>query len=102
MSVNNISTISNFYICTGGLKEETRRKLLSLGIDPSTVSSEAEAQRIIENAEQLKKIQKVDNESISKNTCSSEEDIKQAKENETMVYNMLNQSAYINKFILKL
>lgn len=103
MSVNNISNFSGFYICTGsGLKEETKRKLLSLGIDPSTVQTEAQAQRIIENAEQLKKIQKLDNESLSKNKCTDEEDIKRTAENETAVYNMLNMNANINKFILGL
>lgn len=103
MSVNNITNIGGFFICTGsGLKEETKRKLIALGIDPSTVTSEAEAQRIIENAEQLKKIQKIDNESLSKNKCTDEEQLKRTAENENSIYNMLNMTANVNKFILGL
>ena len=55
MSINSINSIGNFYVpCAHTLKEETRRKLIALGIDPSTVSSESEAQMLIEQITQRK------------------------------------------------
>lgn len=102
MSVNNISCIGCYVSTNSRLKEETRRKLLALGLDPSTVTSETEAQTLIKNAQQKQEIQKTENQSNSKNTCTGEEDIKRTAENETAVYNMLNMNANINKFILGL
>ena len=39
MSINNIGSLSGFIVIQDRLSEQTRRKLIALGIDPSTVSS---------------------------------------------------------------
>lgn len=75
MSINNIGSLSGFIVIQDRLSEQTRRKLIALGIDPSTVSSESEALRLIEAIERKKEVQKVDNESNSKNTVSEEEEV---------------------------
>ncbi len=74
MPVNNISSICYFGVtqsAPNGLSEETKRKLLALGIDPSTVKSETEAQALIATVKQ--KVDKVTNESTSQSTCCSSE-----------------------------
>lgn len=74
MPVNNISSICYFGVtqsAPNGLSEETKRKLLALGIDPSTVKSETEAQALIATVKQ--KVDKTSNESTSQNTCCSSE-----------------------------
>ena len=46
MSINGVQSTSWFLpLNQSNLSEETKRKLRELGIDPSTVSSEAEAQK---------------------------------------------------------
>ena len=102
MSINSIGNLSGFIVIQDRLSEQTRRKLIALGIDPSTVSSESEALRLIDSIEKRKAVQKVDNDSNSKNTCTAEEDLKEKKRNEEMIYSMLNMSANVNKFILGL
>ena len=54
MSINNIGSLSGFIVIQDRLSEQTRRKLIALGIDPSTVSSESEALRLIESIERKK------------------------------------------------
>lgn len=74
MPINNVSSISYFGVsqsAPNGLSEETKRKLQALGIDPTTVSSETEAQALIATAKQ--KIEQTKNESSSQNTCCSSE-----------------------------
>lgn len=74
MPINNVSSISYFGVsqsAPNGLSEETKRKLQALGIDPTTVSSETEAQALIASAKQ--KIEQTKNESSSQNTCCSSE-----------------------------
>lgn len=74
MPINNVSSISYFGVsqsASNGLSEETKRKLQALGIDPTTVSSETEAQAVIASAKQ--KIEQTKNESSSQNTCCSSE-----------------------------
>ncbi len=103
MSINSIGQFGGcFYVSGNTLSEETRRKLLALGIDPNTVTSESEAKRLIENIEQLKAIRKVNNESNSKNTCTDEEELRIKKRNEEAVFSILNMNANVNKFILGL
>lgn len=75
MSINSISAMSGSY-STGQssqsqLSEETKRKLQALGIDPSTVTSETQAQALIAAAQQ--QVQQTTNESSSQNTCCSSE-----------------------------
>lgn len=102
MSINSIGNISAFIVIQDRLSEQTKRKLIALGIDPSTVSSESEALRIIETIEHQKEVQKVDNESNSKNTVCDEENVRTQKRNEERIFSMLNMSANVNKFILGL
>lgn len=75
VSFNNSNNISssrcNFLSLGKVLSEETRRKLLELGIDPSTVTSESHAQMLIRQAE-AKKIQNHNQQASSKSSCSSE------------------------------
>ena len=74
MPINNVSSISYFGVsqsAPNGLSEETKRKLQALGIDPTSVSSETEAQALIATAKQ--KIEQTKNESSSQNTCCSSE-----------------------------
>ena len=89
MSINNIGSLSGFIVIQDRLSEQTRRKLIALGIDPSTVSSESEALRLIESIERKKEVQKVDNENTK-------------KLNQEAIFSMLNMSANVNKFILGL
>lgn len=52
MAINAVS-YSNNYACSGAslISEETRRKLLALGIDPSMATSESQAKTLIEKAQ---------------------------------------------------
>lgn len=102
MSINSIGNLSAFIVIPDKLTEQTKRKLIALGIDPSTVSSESEALRLIESIERKKEVQKVDNESNSKNIISNEEEVHTKKRNEEAIFSMLNMSANVNKFILGL
>lgn len=71
MSVNSISSLSgggSFFGCIGGsnLSEETKRKLRQLGIEPSTITSEMQAQTLITKIEQ--KLQQVNKSPSASNT----------------------------------
>ena len=71
MSVNSIGFLGGYSYGNSGLSEETKQRLLALGIEPSTVVSEAQAKILIEN---ILKIQSV-NKSVSSQasyTCTSE------------------------------
>ena len=70
MSVNSLASLGGY--CISGvstLSESTKRKLQALGIDPSSVTSEAQAQSLINAAQTRQQVQKANNESNSKNTC---------------------------------
>ena len=76
MSVNSLASLGGY--CISGvstLSESTKRKLQALGIDPSSVTSEAQAQSLINAAQTRQQVQKANNESNSKNTCSSEAEL---------------------------
>ena len=49
MSINSIGFLGGYFYGNNGLSEETKQKLLALGIDPSTVVSEVQAKILIEN-----------------------------------------------------
>lgn len=77
MDISGVNTGVNLYNCfspcTGStLSDETKRKLRELGIDPSTVSSEAQAIALIEAT--LKKIA-MQVSDTSQNSCNGESDI---------------------------
>ena len=71
MSINSIGFIGGYCYNNSGLSEETKQKLLALGIDPSTVASEAQAKILIENILKLQNINETKPTKTS-NTCSSE------------------------------
>ena len=83
MSINSISTSSVNYSDTSQLSkisEATKRKLQALGIDPSSVTSEAQAQTLIASAQQRQQVQQTQQSSTEKKTTSSESElISQAK-----------------------
>lgn len=74
MSINSIGQIG--YNGGGfggsGISEETRRKLIALGIDPRTVASEAQAQALIQNAIKIRKSAKIP---LPVNVCQGEQEI---------------------------
>jgi hypothetical protein len=73
MSINSVNSICG-YSTTSYLSEETKRKLLALGIDPSTVTSEAQAKKLIEKAQSnssIKETTKTENKTV----CTSESEI---------------------------
>lgn len=55
---NMTSYVSSFHFCENRLSEELIRKLIQLGIDPSKVQNNAEAQKLIAQAEKEKKVEK--------------------------------------------
>lgn len=75
-SVDAISSLiigkTSSYSKKSGLSQETIRKLSALGIDISSVSSESDAKKIIEE-EEAKKSSDTDNESENKQNTSDEE-----------------------------
>lgn len=69
------SASNSFFGCVSGsrLSEETIRKLRRLGIDPSTVTSEAQAQALITKLEQkLEQVHKTANSNNAQQATSSE------------------------------
>lgn len=69
------SASNSFFGCVSGsrLSEETIRKLRRLGIEPSTVTSEAQAQALITKLEQkLEQVHKTANSSNAQQATSSE------------------------------
>ena len=74
MSVNFIGQIGSYGggFGGGGLSEETKRKLIALGIDPRTVTSEAQAKVLIENAI---RVRKASNTPLPQNICFGEREL---------------------------
>ena len=102
MSLNSVP--ASFYFCLYSgpkLKEETIRKLISLGINPNTVSSEAQAQNLIAQIENTQAVKET-NESSSKGTLTAEENLKKKKDNEVAIFQMFEMDANINKLLFKL
>lgn len=74
MSINAVGFGSGYYSGSNGLCEETRRKLLALGIDPSTVTSESQAQILIAKAQNIQVVQKTAKSDVQ-NSCTSEQEL---------------------------
>lgn len=76
MSINSIGQIGSYgggdFGGSGGISEETRRKLIALGIDPRTVTSEAQAQMLIKNAIKIRKSAKIP---LPVNICPYEQEL---------------------------
>ncbi len=96
MSVN---SIGYFGIFGGGyLSEETKRKLRALGIDPVTVTSESQARILIKEAlknQALNEVQTFEQKMVKE----SESEL---KDNEDAVFQMMNMTANVNRYILGL
>jgi len=99
MSVNSVGNLSGYIrLCGTILSEETRRKLIALGIDPSTVASEAQAKILIEQIENMRKQAKIAPLNTSQNI---NEDFNQ-EQNEEFIMSMMNFNANINRAIFKI
>lgn len=75
MSINSIGQLGSYgggFGSYGGISEETRRKLIALGIDPRTVTSEAQAQILIKNAIQMRKSAQVP---LPMDVCHGEQEL---------------------------
>ncbi len=80
MSINGVQSTSWFLpLNQSNLSEETKRKLRELGIDPSTVSSEAEAQRIISAILKKLEVQQTVNNTKTNSCCVELEILSKAK-----------------------
>ena len=96
MSINGIGS---FYIFGGGmLSEETIRKLRALGIDPKFVTSESEARMLIREASKRQKVEET--QSFEQKMVTESES--ELKKNEDTILQMLNMTAYVNKYVHKL
>ena len=94
-----INSIGYFGIFGGGyLSEETKRKLRALGIDPATVTSETQARIIIRDA--LKKQAVTEVETFEQKLISEAEE--ELKSNGDTVFQMMNMTANVNRYILGL
>lgn len=98
--MSSINTLrSNFNICTlfstktNQLSEATKAKLQALGIDPSSVSSEAEALTLISQVEAMAKTDK------ARPQCASSEQFYTNQEN---IFAAMNMIAHSNKYTLGL
>lgn len=86
MGINPASLINSYFGAGNStLSEETRWRLIALGIDPSTVNSEAQAQIIIQNVLRAKKMEAENISSQPENVqpmcCAGEMELmKKAKE----------------------
>ena len=81
MGINPTSLINSYFGAGNStLSEETRRRLIALGIDPSTVNSEAQAQIIIQNVLRAENISSQP-ENVQPRCCAGEMELmKKAKE----------------------
>ena len=103
MSLNGVPASFHFCVYSAPkLKEETIRKLISLGINPNTVSSEAQAQALMAQIEKTQAVKESTNESSSKNTLTSEKDLEKKNDNEIAIFQMFEMNANLNKLLFKL
>lgn len=79
MSINAIGFNNGYCSSVSSLSEETRRKLLALGIDPSAVMSEAQAQMLIAQLQSSQKINQTIEISSVNNNLGEQELISRAK-----------------------
>lgn len=100
------SASNSFFGCVSGsrLSEETIRKLRRLGIEPSTVTSEAQAQALITKLEQkLEQVHKTANSNNAQQATSSEaEMIAKAKALATQVGVSVSSSESLSNIFSKI
>lgn len=108
MPISGVTSSANnsFFGCVSGsrLSEETIRKLRRLGIEPSTVTSEAQAQALITKLEQkLEQVHKTANSSNAQQATSSEaEMIAKAKALATQVGVSVSSSESLSDIFSKI
>ena len=103
MAINAMSYVANSYCCSANalISEETRRKLIALGIDPAPVTSEAQARALIEQVEKAREAKrKEENKKI--NPEQYEYTKEQNNDNTKAVIMTMEYGANINKMILGL
>ncbi len=102
MSINSIGSIGGYFgSCAHVLKEETRRKLIALGIDPSSVSSESEAQMIIEKITE-RKIAQFKEAKKQAMTDKQVNHVNQTKKNSQDMLSLMNYDGDLKRIILGL
>lgn len=103
MSINSVG-FSNSYICFCGssITEATRRKLIALGIDPSTVSSEAEARAIIERVLEARKNAGLPVPFEEEKNKIKQNITTQTEENSENMMSMLNYDSNLKRIMLGL
>lgn len=100
MAINVNSYVGSYFGAGQALiSEETRRRLLALGIDPATVTSEIQAKNLIAKIEKSKKIEQTQ---IEPKQNLPETEPKTEQELEKAVLMRMNYNANINKMILGL
>lgn len=100
-SINSISHIPSFVMSSGGstLSKETIQRLLALGIDPTTVTSEAQARYLIEQAEAAKK---KENNDPDEQEGGKQQEKHKAELIQQNIYNTMDMISTSNKLILGL
>lgn len=102
MSINSVSFINSYSYCAGSpLSEATKRKLIALGIDPSTVHSEAEAKALIDNIVQMRQQANIPVPKGISPKADKKEELKEAEKTENML-SMMNYESEVKKIILGL
>ena len=74
MSINSVS-FSFGNVAGTHLRKKKKKKLIALGIDPSTVTSEAQAKALITNAEIKQQTVSKSKKTESKTVCTSESEV---------------------------
>ena len=103
MTIRPIKYLNN-YCCFShsSISESTRRKLIALGIDPSTVHSESEAQAIIERILELRKNANIPNTFEKEKSKISNKTETQTLINSEKMMSMLNYDSNLKRIILGL
>ena len=96
MSISGVGLFTIFG--AGCISEELKRKLRALGIDPKYVSSESEAIVLIKQASKRQKTDEIQTFE-QKMVTESETEL---RNNEDTILQMLNMTAYVNRYVHKL
>ena len=104
MSIKSIRFLNNYSGFCSSLSEATRRKLIALGIDPSTVHSESEARALIKNILELRENSNIkvsfskEKQIVSQNTNIQT----QTKENSENMLSILDYESNLKRIIMGL
>ena len=104
MSIRTIGFInSNFCVFGSSISEATKRKLIALGIDPSTVHSESEARSLIEGILALRKNANIpvlfEEEKLK---VSDAKNVSQTNQNSENMISLLEYDSNLKRIILGL